>query len=253
MREDGPEQPRRVNKITAPVKEKDKGLPELRYTNELNDAAKKLGAKLGENGMPLARGSEKIVYAHKDPDKILAFQRRENGPLWLLTKIDVELFVSPKILKFETGAERAQFLRQQPIIKILKILFPEQVPDVHDVYNREGALTREYVQGKSLLGSPEEFADLREYIPTLLYRLAFRSAIKKLGLFIDKSAVNFIRGEKGIVHIDNFYEYKNTDVIARRIAEAIKERYLENKISESERDEAMHHLERFKKLSTVKD
>ena len=114
-------------------------------------------------------------------------------------------------------------------------------------------MTRERIHGVSLNATNARFFPTKKSIEGCKHIRTFKKEIKKLGLYIDKSPRNFLRNQRGITYVDSFYEYKKPDIIADRINEAIEDKYANKEVTEEQHAEALRHLERFKKLSEVKN
>ncbi|GEM_PF-2957043 len=143
-------------------------------------------------GGPLGRGLEKTVYIHPDdPKKVVAVLHAAGveGPGFADYE-NVEFIPHPKM----DQGERNRFKRQFYLFKILHILFPKNIPDMHMVGTepRLFSIDRIYAAGpvppwKNL----EKHADLIGNLdkPT---RRPIVAALESLGLDVDDQNYNFI-------------------------------------------------------------
>lgn len=209
---------------------------------------------LGLQGEPFASGDEKEIYEHHDPKKI------------------VKVTVDDGEGKFETGNERyikAEFY----LTKILHLLFPDNIPDIHRASFKHQATVNERKEldethttlqefyHKVNLGEDAEIGEKeRKAFELSNQRKQTASIIQRLqnmGIKIDRAHQNFAEDKKGsVIYLDSIIPWSASHRYAPDMkfsvnfnAEQLRE-IIVDELSEPEQSRALHYLER---LTTLAD
>lgn len=209
---------------------------------------------VGLQGEPFASGDEKDIYEHHDPQKI------------------VKVTVDDGEGKFEAGNERyikAEFY----LTKILHLLFPDTIPDIHGVSFKHQATIHERKEldeahrtlqnfyHKANLGEDVETGEKeqkafeiskqRKQTTTIIQRL------QNMGIVIDRAHQNFAEDKKGsVIYLDSIIPWKASHRLAPDMNFTINfnvgqlHEIITEELSEPEKTQALHYLDR---LTTLAD
>jgi hypothetical protein len=246
-----PEIPKLLSEISRQIREhvaRPTDPDRFDYSPEADHLAASFGAKQNPNSRTdfdtvkkMGSGSERLAYEHTDERKAVllhmkGFDIERVLGIWDQWKL--------KTVSLDSKADRAKFLRQFDLIKILHALYPDQIADIHDISNRRGITVRERVHG-------EDVHRDGTHTESVFHRRKFDYLCRKLGLRIDPFAKNFIKDdERAAVYIDNIYEFKNPVAIADLLQKKIE--HADNLTAE-QKSAALLKLERFRKLGAVTD
>ena len=179
-----------------------------------------------ETRKPIGKGAEKLVYLNPDNNRqVIGSYHGKEG---------------------RVGNIKASFY----LTKILHLLFPKNIPDIHQVTAIPKTITRQRIETDSLHKDAqrddsfgwEARVKLKGKLDQNSEYKRFRDTIYSLGVNLDTAPLNFsLDPEDNPVYLDDF-KYWDHDV-AEKLQKAI-----EHKLQEPERTRALKFLERFREL-----
>lgn len=116
------------------------------------------------------------------------------------------------------------------IQKILHMLFPTEIPDVHAAYTEPNSLITQKIPEKPQVGGNSSSMETR---------LAFYHKLANVGIEIDMARQNFINDPN-----DNLYYVDNPAFISKNIDKL--EKAIAENLTGKNQEEALRHLERIK-------
>lgn len=214
----------------------------------LGDRGERFAKKIEKKGLRniINRGGEKKVYAHPDSDeKVVAIWHRE-GLIVGSGIFDEESFQRHPEMDQK---ERNRFKRQFYLLKVLHLLFPDNIPKTHGVGTEPRLMVREKVP------HPEPYFDS---VDRLLKWQPFAWKLRHLGLPVDTKGPNAEKnGTTGApVYLDTFLinakrspenstlKYKEEKTILTSLRQAVRD----SNLNESDKTSANLYLDRFEHL-----